>query len=214
MLLVAGLASCGGNGDPPAPRNVTAEQVQSKEARKDLQRARRMVKARKENVRGGVELAGFAQQIQQLTTAGARGEIEALFVDPKALSACTFARDKGAQMLSFEQVEELLAEKRNRLSTVAPQPDSTVIALIHKVRPRKRMLGARIGGDDCRVESRGRVNVVMQPAAPPPDAIENHFEAVFIDGRWWLISYERTERDCSDLGAPEAFGCRALRGAD
>lgn len=212
-LLACSLGACGGGGEPP-PRNVTREQARTKAERKDLDRARKLVKARDENVRGGVELAGFAQELQRLTLAGARADIEGLFLAPERIQACAFTRDRGAQVLAFEQVEQFLAQRRNRLDLLMPLPDATVVALVHKVRPRKRLMGARIGGENCPVESRGRVNVVVRPVAPPPDAIEHHFEAVFVDGKWWLITFEREDRDCSDLGKPDAFGCRALRGSE
>jgi hypothetical protein len=209
----ASLVACGG-GDETAPRNVTKQEARSKEERKDLKRARRIVKARKDNVHGGVELAAFAQQLQRSVQAGAREDVAALFLDPQTLAPCSFTRDKGAVVVELERIREHIQQRKQHVEQIAPLPDATVVALIHKVRPRKRIMGARAQGEECPVEARGRVNIVMQPATPPPDAIENRFEAAFVDGRWWLLSFERHERDCSDLGAPNAFGCRALRGVE
>jgi len=206
------LVACGSD-DTPAPRNVTKEEARNQGERKDLKRARRIVKARKGNVRGGVELAGFAQQLQRSTLSGDRPALEALFLDPERISSCSFTRDKGAQVIPFDEIRAFLAQRR-QVDRVVPLPDATVVALVHKVRPRKRIMGARAQGEDCPIEARGRVNIVMQPSTPPPDVIENHFEAAFVDGRWCLIAFDRNERDCSDLGAPDAFGCRALRGAE
>ena len=117
-LLAAIFVACGGD-EKPAPRNVTKQEARSKEERKDLNRARRIVKARKNNVRGGVELAAFAQELQRLTIAGAREEIAALFLDPEAIATCTFSRDKGAQVVEFERIRDFVAQRRSRLDRVA-----------------------------------------------------------------------------------------------
>jgi hypothetical protein len=161
---------------------------------------------------GGVELAAFSQELEAAVLAGDSAKLGELFFDPKMLEHCDLRRPKLDTNVPQSELAAQLEKHRAGLSAVrGAGPDANVLALVHKVRPRKRLLGAQPTGEDCPIDARGRVNIVVQPVTPPPDVVESHFEAVFAGGGWWILDYERAERDCSPLGAEETFGCRALQ---
>jgi hypothetical protein len=207
VIMLGAMLACSPAASPSPER--TAERDPG--SRKQGPRHRRDGQADSSTQSGGVELAAFAQRLQDLTVAGDAATLEALFLDPTTIRECAFSRPKTREGITAPQVSELLSQRRARVQRVrTPLPGAKVVALVHKMRPRNRLLGAKVDGASCPLEARGRVNVVVHGEAPPPDVVENRYEAAYVGGRWWLVSYERSERDCSDLGAPEAFGCRAL----
>lgn len=159
---------------------------------------------------GGVELAAFAKELEAAVLAGDIEFVRQRFVDAQRLGNCEVKRIKKGQQVSFAEIREFLNERQVTLTNTFAATGGNVLAVVHKVRPRKRFMGGRMSGEDCPVDARGRVNVVVGPPSAPPDVVENKFEALFLDGQWMIFAYLRTEQDCSTMTAKESYGCRVL----
>lgn len=159
---------------------------------------------------GHVELAAFAKELEEAVLAGNIDWVRQRFLEPDQLGNCEVMRVRTKEHIGLPQMRMRVAENRDALNaTFLPTPGK-VLAVTHKVRPKKRFMGGRIDGEDCPVRSRGRVNVVMGPPAAPPDAIENRFETLFLGGEWLIFAYDRIERDCSIDAEKDTYGCRVL----
>jgi hypothetical protein len=162
---------------------------------------------------GRVQLSAFAKELEAALVGGDIEFVRQRFLDPERLGNCEVTRVRRNEKVTLAAMRELIDEKRRVLDGSFTATPGRVLAIIHKVRPKKRFMGGRVSGEDCPVDARGRVNVVVAPPSAPPDVIENRFETLFVADQWLVFAYDRIERDCSTVADKEAYGCRVLESA-
>lgn len=213
-LVMAVSLSCGADRnaeDGGEPEGAAAKKAKDGEG--TAKRTGKKGKAGKKKGRGGKgikdpSLDAFAEQVQAMVLAADAGGLEALWLTGRDLEGCTLEKEPPGGLGGF--VTQLQGEFHDKApGELAASKGGQLVFTHRRAEKKPRFKAGTLGGEGCRAQRFGRINVIVTQAGAP-GVVEHRFNAQRIDGQWKLYRYLPARPDCETEKGRGHLGCRKL----